>query len=213
MQSTIVLIALLPLLAQAAPQPQGWWRTRTKTHWSADPTSTEVAPASTVKAPNPSESFAIPPSNPGSTPVSSDCSCGYVLSKHGDAYFPLAHRTDFGTLPSGKLTADQLRALGWEVSQGWQAGAIGPENTVPMGDISTFSAKDGALHMTVPGGYGLGGEIPSSEITFITDNGITGGVFTMEAVLSDIEGTCQSIVGPACNTRRGLMVVHIQEGR
>ena len=123
-----------------------------------------------------------------------DCACGYVLTAYGNAYFPLAHITDFTKLPAGKVTAGQLDALGWQVSEGWQAGAAGPDGTVGWGSIDTFSSKNGELHMTVPAGYHIGQKVPAAEITFNTPDGVTGGVFTMNAQLDETWGTCQSIV-------------------
>jgi len=123
-----------------------------------------------------------------------NCACGYVLTAYGNAYFPLAHITDFSKLPAGKVTVAQLDALGWQVSDGWQAGADGPDGTIPWGSISTFSSQSGHLHMTVPKGYHIGQKVPSAEITFNTPEGVTGGVFTMNAQLDDTWGICQSIV-------------------
>jgi hypothetical protein len=154
------------------------------------------------------------PDTPHHLAARADCSCGYVLTAYGNAYFPLAHITDFSKIPAGRVTASQLDALGWQVSEGWQAGAPGPNGTVGWGSINTFSSVSGHLHMTVPAGYKIGQKVPAAEITFNTPDGVTGGVFTLNAQLDDTWGTCQSIVRYWSALRgKVLTAVHVQEGR
>ena len=123
-----------------------------------------------------------------------DCKCGYIVSAHSDAYFPLSHTTTFSSLPDGPVSSSALKNLGWIVSE-WGVGGAGPEGTRSIGTIDTLSIENGILSLTVPGGQQKGGNINAAEITFDTPNGVTGGVFTMQAQLDETPGTCQSIVG------------------
>ena len=129
-------------------------------------------------------------------PPAGDCKCGYILSAHSNAYFPSAHIVNFASLPQGPLQISDLSALGFEVNNQWQVGGA-YQGTRSVGFINALSGLHGALALTVKGGQRMGGDIEAAEVIFQPEGGMTGGVFSMEAMLDDTPGTCQSIVGPA----------------
>ncbi len=121
------------------------------------------------------------------------CTCGYVLSSYGNVYYPLSSISDFGSLPNGALTSvSALQAYGFSITNGEQTGGAAPDGTTCEADLSNLSGVDGVLYLTVPGGQKTGGKVSGAEIVF--KEPVTGGVFTMEAMLGATVGTCQSMV-------------------
>jgi hypothetical protein len=165
-------------------------------------TSLRLSPPQ-VSSPNgPVESLA-PPSQGGGSPPR-NCQCGYILTRHTDAYFPLARYTDFSDLQEGRVPPQRSKDKGWVVTDGYGVGAPGPDGTTPFGSIDTFSASDGVLQLTMPGGQAKRGKVRVAEMAFDTPKGMTGGVFTMQAQLDGMGGTCQAMVsGTYMAWRRG----------
>jgi hypothetical protein len=117
-----------------------------------------------------------------------DCACGYVLSAHFDAYFPLLKEISFASMPD--MPGSELDVLGLEVGR-WSIGS-NYEGTRSVGSMDNVYVKHGVLELRVPGGQSKGGSISAAEV--LLKDVITGGVFTMEAKLGGNKGTCQSIV-------------------
>ncbi|WRT68897.1 uncharacterized protein IL334_005879 [Kwoniella shivajii] len=155
---------------------------------STNPTkSSSIVPAksssTTTKQSNAATSTT---SSPNST-IAADCSCGYVLSKYNNAYFPKALRVSFDTV---KSIAD-LNKAGFEVNTGWGIGTAADDGGHAIGSTNNVGFSNGAMTLKVPGGQKKGKAITGAEINFA--NSVGGGVFTMNAQLSAVEGTCQSI--------------------
>ncbi|WRT68898.1 uncharacterized protein IL334_005880 [Kwoniella shivajii] len=125
--------------------------------------------------------------NTTTTLPSGDCSCGYVLSSYDNAYFPKAIIASFDTITS----VSALAGLGLEINDGWKAGSVADDGTYCQGVASNVAINNGILTLTVPGGQSTGGVVSGAEIQ--TTEAITGGVFTMNAQLSPVSGTCQAI--------------------
>ncbi|KAI9636234.1 concanavalin A-like lectin/glucanase domain-containing protein [Dioszegia hungarica] len=117
-----------------------------------------------------------------------DCACGYVLSAHSDAYFPLLKEITFASMPD--IPGSEFDALGLEVGR-WSIGC-NYEGTRSVGSVDNVYVKNAVLELRVPGGQSVGGSISAAEV--LLKDTITGGVFTMEAKLGGNKGTCQSIL-------------------
>lgn len=150
----------------------------------------------------------------GLTPQLGDCKCGYVLSQHSNAYFPLSHTTSFSSL-TGSVSQEEMSALGWQVTIDGGVGATSDDGTHAVGSLNALSGQDGALWLTVKGGQAKGGAVKVGEIVF--KDAVTGGVFTMNAQLDSTPGTCQSIVCPSqlytcrCRTEISLPTIPGEE--
>lgn len=126
-----------------------------------------------------------------------DCSCGYVLSAHNNAYFPKHALADFSVLPDGQLTsATALQSLGFRIADGYAIGGTSSDGTMPIGSYKNLYVRSGVLHLDVPGGQKTGGQVSGAEIdsmeTFLF------GVFEVDMQLDATPGTCQSMVS-ACS--------------
>jgi hypothetical protein len=133
-------------------------------------------------------------SSSGST-TSSDCSCGYVLAAYDSVYYPYAAIVDFSTLSDQVFSSmDGLKSVGFTISDGWQIGATSTDGsgTICYGSPSNLAINGGILELTVPGGQTADGSTSGAEMSFST--AVTGGVFTMDAMIDGTPGTCQSIV-------------------
>jgi hypothetical protein len=132
---------------------------------------------------------------------SADCSCGYVLTGHDNAYYPLAIVVDFTQISS----IDQFANLGVNRDDGV---------TLCRSDASEFRFTSEGMEMVVPGksssiptcypsikteyrfiscrvGKSLGGEITGAELQSIDK--MTYGHLSMNAQLSPVHGTCQAL--------------------
>lgn len=158
-----------------------------QTEVPAPPVSTN-SPTSTV-TPAPTTDAPAPPSETGSPtpPPAGDCSCGYKLSAHGDAYFPKAFNADFGTIGLSGVapSADWLSEYGISITDGWQAGAVGADGTVPIGHFQNVRINNGTLELVVPAGQSAGGQTTNAQLEGpIAVNG----VFTMDAKITSTPG-------------------------
>ncbi|KAJ9116023.1 hypothetical protein QFC24_006864 [Naganishia onofrii] len=151
----------------------------------ASTTSTANVPissTSTTAAPTTSAAY-------DTTTPKDDCSCGYVMSDYGDAYYPLAIVVDFSTVSS----IDQFPALGLTVSPGRIGGVNQDDHTTACySDPSNFRfTSDGIMQMVVPGGQSTGGIITGAEV-HSTDTMISGHL-SMTSRVSPVHGTCQAM--------------------
>ncbi|WWC64185.1 uncharacterized protein I303_106793 [Kwoniella dejecticola CBS 10117] len=178
-----------------------------------DAAATSLAPASSNLAAYETPSVLVDPIRPSSvaaspspsstggnttSAASGDCSCGYILSAYDDAYFPQSLIIDFATV-TDKST---LAGMGLRIMDGSKAGSVAPDGGRSLTSIDNVAITDGVLTLTVPGGQAKGGQIGSAEIETIF--AATGGVFTMNAQLSPVAGTCQSIFTYTENEDVGL---------
>lgn len=119
---------------------------------------------------------------------SSQCKCGYSLSAFNDAYYPSLAVLDAATLSS---TAD-LSALGWSVTTNGGGIGGGYNDVRASGQASNVRLNSGTLELVVPGGQSASsGTITGAELAFGT--ALVSAHVTMEAQLSDVVGSCQSI--------------------
>lgn len=123
------------------------------------------------------------------TPTSSSqCKCGYSLSAFNDAYYPSLAVLDAATLSSN---AD-LSALGWSVTTNGGGIGGGYNDVRASGQASNVRLNSGTLELVVPGGQSASsGTITGAELAF--DTALVSAHVTMEAQLSDVVGSCQSI--------------------
>ncbi|WVR08243.1 hypothetical protein IAU60_005290 [Kwoniella sp. DSM 27419] len=122
-------------------------------------------------------------------PADNDTCCGYKLVDHGDRYYPKSLVIDFANIADGT----DMSSLGFKVLDGEHSGPVSRANPAARGEgkKENVYVKGGILHIVVPGGQGdtlhpQGGEIQLAEP-------ITAGVFTMDAQVSKVNGTCQAI--------------------
>ncbi|WWC73249.1 uncharacterized protein I206_107215 [Kwoniella pini CBS 10737] len=127
-----------------------------------------------------------------------NCSCGYILTSYNNAYFPESLIVDFSTVTDKSSLAN----MGLRIMDGSRAGSVAPDGGRSLTSIDNVAIKDGILTLTVPGGQAKGGQISSAEIETIF--AATGGVFTMNAKLSPVAGTCQAIFTYTDNEDRSL---------
>ncbi|WWC73250.1 uncharacterized protein I206_107216 [Kwoniella pini CBS 10737] len=126
-------------------------------------------------------------------PRATSCSCGYVLTKYNNVYFPKSLTVSFDKVNS--LSA--LQAAGFEINTGWQMGTSAEDGGYALGSSKNIGFKDGYLTLTVPGGQKKGKSITGAEISTKTIFG--GGIFTMNAQLSKVPGTVQSMFSYTSN--------------
>ncbi|ODN74719.1 hypothetical protein L202_07048 [Cryptococcus amylolentus CBS 6039] len=55
-----------------------------------------------------------------------NCSCGYILSSHSNAYFPKSHTVSFSSISS-------VSDSGFGITNGWKVGSLGPDGTRAVG--------------------------------------------------------------------------------
>ncbi|WWC91377.1 uncharacterized protein L201_006320 [Kwoniella dendrophila CBS 6074] len=144
--------------------------------------------------------------NNGTSPTpSKDCSCGYILSKYDNAYFPKSLIVLFDNVSD----VNALSQLGFYVNNGDSIG-VGYQGNSIKGSSKNVIIKDGLLQLTVPGGQkaASGSQLSGAEIQ--TSFAVTGGIFTMNAKLSSVHGTCQSIFTYTENQDVGLDEMDIE---
>lgn len=172
--------------------------------------ATPLAPVSTSANSAAEPSITQTPKNTSRT-GSADCSCGYVLTSHDNAYYPLAIVVDFKQISS----IDQFANLGLKISTG-RIGGVNRDDGVTLcrSDASNFRFTSEGMEMVVPGkssaiptfyshrsrlnivpfpsgGQPLGGEITGAELQSIDK--MTYGHLSMNAQLSPVHGTCQAL--------------------
>ncbi|KAH7108290.1 hypothetical protein BKA62DRAFT_17326 [Auriculariales sp. MPI-PUGE-AT-0066] len=167
---------------------------------SSDGSSSPVpsVPSGSTDAPAPSDTE-VPQPDPQTTatpagsvvpvPPADPCTCGYKLQGHGDAYFPKAFNADFSGL-SGVATSPEFLGGALYITNGWQAGAVAADGTVPIGEVQNIRVNNGILELVVPGGQTAGG---NTTVAQIEGPVVIAGVFTMETQIDPTPGTCQSI--------------------
>ena len=82
---------------------------------------------------------------------SASCSCGYVLTEFGNAYFPFSSVQDFSKTPSGPATSANLP--GWLVVNGWTTGGPSSTGVSCAARASNVKFANGALELVVPGAW------------------------------------------------------------
>jgi hypothetical protein len=108
--------------------------------------ATPLAPASISTSSAAQASITSTPTN--TSVLNADCSCGYVLTGHDNAYYPLAIVVDFTQISS----IDQFANLGLKISTG-RIGGVNRDDGVTLcrSDASNFRFISEGMEMVVPG--------------------------------------------------------------
>lgn len=138
-----------------------------------------------------------------SSVAAATCSCGYVMTKYNNAYFPYASLLSFSATADGPATSSNLP--NFFIASGFQTGSTAPSGTTCTTSKSNVKFSGGALELVVPGTYSAPHELGNLTIWLWIDmaslpggqkaNGplsvscaeidfnpvVTGGVFTMTA--------------------------------
>ncbi|KAJ9093056.1 hypothetical protein QFC21_006549 [Naganishia friedmannii] len=118
------------------------------------------------------------------TPASEENCCGYIITDRNNAYFRHKSDVDFSSMTS----IAEVTAAGWEVSDGWQAGGASDKGQSPIAHKQNVQIVKGkGLAMTVPA-QPDGATYSVAEVVY----GIPtfGGIFSVEAQLTEISGSC-----------------------
>ncbi|KAJ9093055.1 hypothetical protein QFC21_006548 [Naganishia friedmannii] len=115
--------------------------------------------------------------------------CGYVVTNRNNAYFRYRSIFDFSAMSS----INEALAAGWVVADGWQCGGANPyTGQVPMGSAKNVVITKGkGLVLTVPSQSKTAKTFSVAEVEF--GPALLGGILEMEAQLSSVLGSCQSI--------------------
>ena len=121
-----------------------------------------------------------------------DCSCGYRLSGYDEQYYPFGQNSTFVSYPNGAVqSTDAISDQGWIIQNGVRVGGTYNETT-SYAVTNLVSVEDGIMILTFPGDQKEGANLSASEIRF--KDAITGGVLSMDAQYSGVDGTCQAFV-------------------
>ena len=123
---------------------------------STQPTSTSKVPTQATESSLVSSTTSeIPTAQPTTSSVvwgskpRSDCSCGYIMSQHNNAYYPKAILVDFSTVSS----IDEFAGLGLRIATSRIGGVNQDDKTTAC--YSTLDnvriTSDGVMELVVPG--------------------------------------------------------------
>lgn len=123
------------------------------------------------------------------------CSCGYVLTKHNNAYFRHHFATNFSELPKGPAAnGSSFKQHGWIITADEKVGGASPDGVKCRGKASNIRISgQGTLELVMPGGQNTATkELFGAEMKFYAP--AAHGVFTVNSKVSKEPGACQAFV-------------------
>lgn len=186
-----------PQHSQQASQPSSQQSSQQPSQRPAEPTrqqTTDIPPKPTSSNPS------TPTANP------QDCSCGYVLTQHENAYFPLRIQQDFkkeASLPKGMNVAYYVTGALSEADGQTTCLSIHENVRFASGEMQLivpgkFRSTDSEGHCSCADSLRLSGGQQAAGPKSITGaevnlEDVTGGLFTMTAKMPSVKGTVASI--------------------